>query len=223
MPRLRLGVALLVPPPVAAEVETLRRACGDPAVARIAAHLTLVPPVNVREDRLDDALVVLRSAATASRPITVTLGPPATFLPANPVLYLGTHGDVDAIWALRHRVFAEPLTRPLTWPFFPHVTVRDGGEPDDLEASARVLGAYRADVTFEAVHLLQEARDEAGVRVWRPIADAALAAPAVVGRGGLELELGVTEARTPRRSPSRPGNGQRAPRSTTRLPAVIWR
>ena len=175
----------------------LRRACGDHDVGRIAPHCTLVPPVNVGRDRLEDALVVLRAAASATPPITVTLGPVATFLPVNPVLYLEMGGEVEAVRALRDRVFAEPLARTLTWPFHPHVTVLDGGDPDHLEAAVRAFAGYRAEVTFEGVHLLQERRDERGRRVWRPLADAALAAPAVVGRGGLALELTVGEALDP--------------------------
>ena len=176
----------------------LRRACGEPEVERIAPHCTLVPPVNVREDRLDDALAVLRAAAAATRPLTVTLGPPATFLPVNPVLYLTVGGEVEAVRALRDRVFLEPLARSLTWPFHPHVTVRDGGEPADLEAAAQALAGYRADVTFEGVHLLQERRDDEGRRMWRPIADASFGPPAVVGRGGLELELTVADQLDPK-------------------------
>ena len=193
MPRLRLGVALLVPRPVAGEIDVLRRACGDQAVGRIAPHLTLVPPVNVREDRVDDALGVLRSAAAATRPITVTLGPLTTFLPTNPVLYLAVGGEVEAVGALRRRVFVEPLARSLTWDFHPHVTVVDGAEPDRLDAASTALAGYRAEVTFSQVHLLQERRDEAGIRVWHPVADVALGAAAVVGRGGLELELAVSD------------------------------
>ncbi|CAN5792841.1 hypothetical protein BH24ACT2_BH24ACT2_19010 [soil metagenome] len=182
---------------MADEVDVLRRACGDDEPARIGPHLTLVPPVNVREDRLGDALAVLRSAAGRTRPITVTLGPPATFLPVNPVLHLGVGGEVDAVRALRDRVFVEPLARSLTWPFHPHVTVRDGGEPERLEAAVTALAGYRVEVVIERVYLLQEERDEQGQRVWRPLADAALGAPAVVGRGGLELEVAVTEQLDP--------------------------
>ncbi len=182
---------------MADEVDVLRRACGDDEPARIGPHLTLVPPVNVREDRLGDALAVLRSAAGRTRPITVTLGPPATFLPVNPVLYLGVGGEVDAVRALRDRVFVEPLARSLTWPFHPHVTVRDGGEPERLEAAVTALAGYRVEVTFERVHLLREERDDEGRRRWCPLADATLAAPAVIGRGGLELELTVTDALDP--------------------------
>ncbi|MBW3611261.1 MAG: GNAT family N-acetyltransferase [Actinobacteria bacterium] len=193
MPRLRLGVALLVPRPLCGEIDVLRRACGEGDVGRIPPHITLVPPVNVHQDRVADALAVLRSAAALSRPMTVTLGPPATFLPVNPVLYLRVGDGVEAVQALRDQVFVEPLARSLTWPFHPHVTVRDGGDPPRLEAAAAALADVRAEVTFERVHLLQEVRDDADARVWRPIADAAFSAPAVVGRGGLELELAVSE------------------------------
>ena len=197
MPRLRLGVALLVPPPVAGEVDVLRRACGDQTLERIAPHCTLVPPVNVREERLDEALALLRRVAAATAPITVTLGPPATFLPDTPVLYLALSSGAEAVREVRDRVFVDPLARGLTWPFHPHVTLRDGGAPARLTAAVEALADYRAEVTFEGVHLLQEQRDDAGRRVWRPLADASFGRAAVVGRGGLELELSGTERLDP--------------------------
>lgn len=197
MPRLRLGVALLVPPPVAGEVDVLRRACGDRSIDRIPPHCTLVPPVNVRQDRLEDALHVLRTAARATPPLPVTLGPPTTFLPDNPVLYLAVAEGEEGVHRLRDRVFVEPLSRPLTWPFAPHVTLVDEGPPSRLAAAVEALSDYRAAVTFTSVHLLQEQRDGQGRRVWRPIADATLARPAVVGRGGRELELSVGEQLDP--------------------------
>jgi 2'-5' RNA ligase len=190
VPRLRLGVALLVPPPVGAEVDGLRRACGDGALGRIPPHCTLVPPVNVREDRMSDALAHLRAAASVTRPFTVELGPAESFLPDSPVLYLAVGGDgLDALVLLRDRVFSEPLSRPVTWPFVPHVTLAEEMEARRIEASVRALANYRAEVTFDRVHLLEEGDG----RVWTPIADIEFAAPAVVGRGGLELELAVSD------------------------------
>jgi ribosomal protein S18 acetylase RimI-like enzyme len=90
---------------------------------------------------------------------------------------------------VRERVFVPPFERPLTWPFVPHCTLLDGGDPARLEAGVSVLGDYRAEVVVDRLHLLEERRRDDGVRVWEPVADAVFEAPAVVGRGGLELEI----------------------------------
>ena len=194
MPRVRLGVALLIPPPLAGELDALRRAVGDGTYGRVPVHLTLVPPVNVNRDRFEDALRVLRRAASEFRPFTVRLGSPATFLPANPVLYLPLvgHGRA-AVFALRERVFQEPLARPLSWPFVPHVTLADEADPERISAAELALADLSAEVTFERVHLLQETPG----RVWEPVADAPFCPPAVVGRGGLAVELTVVEGLDP--------------------------
>lgn len=185
-------MALLLPPPIDAEVDGLRRALGDGTLGRMPAHLTLVPPVNVREDRLGEALAVLRTAATATRPFRLTLGPTATFLPDNPTLYLSVADD-GSVRALRDRVFVDPLARALTWPFVPHVTLADEADPDRIAAALPALADYRVQVRMDRVHLLREGPG----RVWAPIADAPFAPPAVIGRGGLPVELTVTESLDP--------------------------
>ncbi len=166
----------------------MRRALGDRSLGRVPPHITLVPPVNVRSDELSRALAVLRAAAGATpSPLTVELGPPTTFLPANPVLYLPVGGDLGASTDLRRRVWEPPLTRTLTWPFVPHVTLADDADPQRLEAACVALAGYRATVSFDRVHLLVEHRP--GPQ-WRPLADVAFGAPAVVARGGpLAVEL----------------------------------
>jgi 2'-5' RNA ligase/GNAT superfamily N-acetyltransferase len=172
-------------------VDGLRRAVGDKSLGRVPPHLTLVPPVNVRGERLEDALAVLRAAAAETPAVLrLTLGGVATFLPANPVLYLSVSGDRASLDRLRDRVFAEPLARPLTWPFVPHVTLADDADPVVLSAAPAVLAGYsRVSVPIDRVYLLEEVRVE-GHRVWRPVADVAFGPPAVVGRGGpLALEL----------------------------------
>ena len=194
VPRVRLGVALLLPAGAAAEIEVLRRALGAGAAGpRVAPHLTLVPPVNVAEERLGEAEAVVRAAAAASRPIATVLGPPTTFLPVNPVLYLavGPPAAVAAVEALRDRVFTDPLARHLTWPFVPHVTLVDGGSEDRIAAAATALADHVVPVTFDAVALLREQRDDDGVRSWRPLLEARFGGPSVVARGGLQLELEV--------------------------------
>ena len=193
MAKMRLGVALLMPPPLDREVDTLRRATGDGTFGRVPPHCTIVPPVNVRADRLEDALRVLRAAAAATRPFEAQLGPPTTFLPDNPVLYLPFEAGAAAVAALRQRVFEDPLARPLTWPFVPHVTVADEADPERIATAQVALCDYRTDVSFDRVHLLQEGPG----RVWAPVADFRFETPAVVGRGGVEVELTVSEALDP--------------------------
>jgi 2'-5' RNA ligase len=189
MARQRLGVAVLVPAPVDAEVDGMRRALGDGALGRIAAHLTLVPPVNVPADRVGDALDVLRSAAAATAPLRLRLGPATTFQPVNPVVYLAVGGDVDGLHALRDRAFRPPLERPLTHPFVPHVTLADEVAPERIPAALAALADYAVDVTVDRVYLL---REEPG-RLWRPIADAPFGPPPVIGRGGLPVEVAVSD------------------------------
>jgi 2'-5' RNA ligase/L-amino acid N-acyltransferase YncA len=192
MPRRRVGVVLLIPEPVAGEIDVLRRALGEADVGRIAPHLTLVPPVNVADADFDGALDRLRDAAHRTSSLHLKLGPPATFLPTNPVLYLGITGDVAGVDRLRDRVFRPPLERHLTWPFHPHITVLDGGDPERIRAAVGVLADWTASITVERAHLLEERHRDDGSRYWEPVAEARFEEPAVIGRGGLELHLEVT-------------------------------
>jgi 2'-5' RNA ligase len=134
------------------------------------AHLTLVPPVNVPQERYEDAFALLAGAASATQPFTVQLGAPATFLPDSPTLYLPVADeDRPALATLRTLLFREPLKRPLTWPFVPHITIGDDIPPGRIEAALIALRCYSAQVAFDRVHLLREFN-----HVWRPVADAQL-------------------------------------------------
>jgi len=191
MARQRLGVALLIPPPVGTEIDALRKALGDDDIDRVGPHLTLVPPVNVRDDEVDAAVAALHTAAGATPPLRLVLGPVATFAPVSDTLHLAIGGDVERLHALRDAVFVPPLERPLSNPFVPHVTLIE--RTARIEEGLAVLAGYQAEVVLDRVHLLREERTDEGRRTWRPIAESVLGAKtAVVGRGGLELELTPT-------------------------------
>lgn len=210
-----------MPPPARVEIDALRRACDDGALGAIAAHLTLVPPVNVRADQVGAALDVVRAAAATTRPFSVTLGPPATFAPVSPVLYLAVGGTgAGAVAALRDAVFTPPLARPLTHPFVPHVTLADEMPPPRLDAAVAALAGYVRDVTFDRVHVMEEVG-----RVWEPFAEVPFGTPAVASRGPLALRLDVSSVAGPearalgsREWPLVPGVGVRTP-----LVVTAWR
>lgn len=192
MARQRLGVVLLVPEPLATQIDGLRRALGDGALGRIPPHITLVPPVNVPERDLPGAFAVVRRAAADLTPLSLRLGPVATFAPVNPVAFLSVDGDaaqVAALEQLRATCLAGPFDRPQAHEFVPHVTIADELAAHRLGAVGAVLSDLSADVTIDRVHVLCE---QPG-RVWVPIADAVLGQPpAVVGRGSLPLEMHVS-------------------------------
>lgn len=192
MARQRLGVVLLVPQPLATQIDGVRRALGDGALARIPPHITLVPPVNVAERDLPAAFAAVRSAAAASPPLALRLGPVTTFQPVNPVAYLAVDGAapmMEALVSLRAACLTGPLERSQDHDFVPHVTVADEQTPARLEAAVTALKSFSADVTIDRVHVLAE---QPG-RVWVPIADMPLGdREAVVGRGSLPLELVVS-------------------------------
>jgi 2'-5' RNA ligase/GNAT superfamily N-acetyltransferase len=194
MARQRLGVVLLVPQPIATQVDGIRRALGDGALPRILPHITLVPPVNVADRDLSKAFATVRAAAAAVPPLALRLGPVATFAPVNPVAYLEVGGEssvLEDLDRLRIACTGGPLERAQDHDFVPHVTVADALAPERLDAVAGVLADFTAEVTIDRVHVLAE---QPG-RVWRPVADAVLGErPAAVGQGSLPLDL-VTSGR----------------------------
>lgn len=187
MARIRLGAVVVAEGQLATELDGLRRALGDVGIERVPPHVTLVPPVNVHERDHAAALEVMRSAAAATEPFTLELGPVTTFDEASPVIHLAVTGD-DVV-ALRERTFVAPLARSLTYAFVPHLTLVPEAGRERIAAAIAALADYRATMPVRRLALLAERRLDEGGRVWEPYADALLDAEAIVGRGGLELRL----------------------------------
>lgn len=194
--RHRIGVVLLVPQPLATELDGLRRALGSSERERVPMHLTLVSPTNVRDRELLLALDVVRGAAAESSPLALELGPATSFVPVTPTIHLEVGGPgLAALEKLRAAVTAAaPLDRPDEHPWIPHVTIaQEVGPPERIDPAIATLAGWRATVTIDRVHVLRQQPD----RVWVPVADAALGGPAVTGRGGVEVVLSVTDRPDP--------------------------
>jgi len=166
--RRRFAVALVLEPPVATEVDGLRRALGDRQLGKIDPHITLVPPINLHDDDIADALAVVQAAARRSAPMRLAIGPVETFSEASPVRFLA----VDP-WApvteLQRACWAGVLHREEKRPFHPHVTVDiDGGVTGGPDPALELLAGYRAEVLLDRVTVLENvtADDPALKRVW---------------------------------------------------------
>jgi len=184
--RHRLGVALMAGPPLADELNGLRRALGDSSVGRIGPHVTLVPPVNVKAADLAVASAVVRKAAHGQPgPLDLVLGPVRAFLPVSPVLYLAVSGPgASDLACLQAAVHSGPLDRTSRWPWEPHLTVADDVPEATAQAALGALHPMALPFLAERVVLLEELDHR-----WSPLDDACLGPPAVVGRGGRELEI----------------------------------
>jgi 2'-5' RNA ligase/GNAT superfamily N-acetyltransferase len=193
----RLAVALVMPRPVASEIDGMRRAFGvDPAY--IPPHITLVPPVNVDSAQMGEVLSGLRDAGDAAgAPLFLDLGPLDTFLPSNPVLFLRVGGELDRLGELRRRCLSGRLDRPDPRPFVPHVTITRGLSSDDDATARRMLGGFRTQVELDRLHLLVQVTTDVQGRHWTPTADVLLAPRHTVGTGGLEVELTTTQIADP--------------------------
>ena len=202
--RQRLGVVLLVPQPLATEIDGVRRALGDGALDRIAPHITLVPPVNVAERDLPRAFTLVRTAASTIAPLTLRIGPVATFAPVNPVAYLQVGGEpqvLEALERLRSSVPPGPARAPVRARVRPPRHGRRTSWP--RTASTRSPSCSPTSRSRRRSTGCTCSPSCPG-RVWQPVADAPLGErPAVVGRG--QPAAGAHRDRTPRRG------GRRAP------------
>ena len=228
MPRVRLAVALLVPEPAATEIDGLRRALGDPGIAKVVPHITLVNPVNVAVDRLPDVLADLRQAAASTPPIDVRLGHPATFSPVSPVVYLPVEGDradvIDEVReVLRSGVLGASRSPRLRSSRHDH---RGSRLPERIEAALTRSRSTSVDVRIDRLHLLQDQR--AGPAAVEPGGDAVFEVPLVVGTGGLPMEIASSALADPevatlfvdepleRTDRARPDRGRRPTRARDR-------
>jgi len=170
---------------VSTEIDGLRRALGEGVPPRVAPHITLVPPVNVSAAAFPAALDVVGDAAASSPPLRLVLGPPATFWPETPVVYLAVGGDDADVHRLEAAVGVGAWRRPTTRPFVPHVTLAPDVDAEVIPSALIVLAGYRREVTVSAVHVLREEPD----RSWVTVAAFELSGRRVVARGGLEVVL----------------------------------
>jgi 2'-5' RNA ligase len=164
-----VGVAIGIPQPWGAELDTYRASTGDPAAAMIPAHVTLLGPTVLPisptiDDEIDRHLC---AAARAHRPFTLHLRGTGTFRPVSPVVFVALAAGIAECERLADSVRSGPLRRELAYPYHPHVTVaHDVPEPAMDDVFERLAG-YTA--RFEVYHFTRY--EHSGDGHWKPIRD----------------------------------------------------
>lgn len=150
---LLIGVAVAVPDPWGGELEAWRADLGDPQAGSIPAHITVLPPMRVDEDALDEVEQHLAAAASSVPAFEVRLRGTATFRPVSPVVFVALSAGISGCEALEAAVRRGPLVRELDHPYHPHVTVAHDLPDDVLDRAESGLAAYAADFTVREVVL----------------------------------------------------------------------
>lgn len=168
-----IGVAIGIPEPYASELQGWRERLGDPYASGIPPHVTLLPPTVVRSSRLAEVEEHLRAVAERHAPFTMHLRGSGTFRPISPVVFVPLAQGIGECERLEADVRGGPLTREVSFPYHPHVTVAHDLGEDVLDQAYEDLASYDARFQVWGFTLFEKGRDE----VWRPQRDFPFATP----------------------------------------------
>ena len=171
MTRLTMGVAIAVPEPHGTLLREMRAAFGDPLAQTVPSHVTLLPPLEVPVDELDEICGRLDKTAGAVPAFRMRLRGTGTFRPISPVVFVSVHAGFVATEVLAGQLRRALGAPPAEFPFHPHVTVAHHLDDAALDRADATLCDFECefDVGEFALYLHD---DDAG---WEPQRQFALA------------------------------------------------
>jgi 2'-5' RNA ligase len=162
-----IGVAIGLPEPYHAELQSWRKRLGDPNAGDVPPHITLIPPTPLRSEDLPGVVQHLRKVAESEQAFHVHLRGTGTFRPVSPVVFIALAQGISACERVQAAVRTGPLTRSLAFPYHPHVTVAHDLPEPALDNAFRSLGDYEAEFDAWGFTLFERGVDGA----WRPQLD----------------------------------------------------
>jgi 2'-5' RNA ligase len=159
-----IGVALPIPEPFLGELGAYRERFGDPLAHAIVAHITLVPPMQVRDEQhIGEIIAHLTDVAASVRAFPLVLEGAGTFRPVSPVVFVPLAVGEPQVRDIEAQVRVGPLDRPLLFPFHPHVTVAHDLDEEWLDQAEEAMQSYRAAFEVGSLALFVQGPDG----VWR--------------------------------------------------------
>jgi 2'-5' RNA ligase len=165
-----IGVSVAVPEPWGSRLQDFRVANGDAQGASIPTHVTLVPPVEVADERLDAVERHLGEVAAASAPYAVHLRGSGTFRPVSPVVFVNLVAGISQTEQLAKDCRRGPLALELDFPYHPHVTVAHLDDEARLDRAFEELAGFECAFTVDEFHLYVHDAEHG----WQPTRDFAL-------------------------------------------------
>ncbi len=152
-----LGVVVNVPEPWAQLLVDWRTKVGDPQASLVPPHVTLLPPTVVPVSARGSITDHLAGVARRHPPFDVHLSGTGTFRPVSEVVFVAVARGIADCELIATDVRTGPLTRPLNFPYHPHVTVAHDVPTDMLDVAyaglADLHAEFRVDSFTEFVQL----------------------------------------------------------------------
>lgn len=165
-----VGVALPVPEPWGPHLQRLRMSYGEERARHIPTHITLLPPTPVGDRTVEELQEHLTAVAAQHPPFEVLLRGTGTFRPVSDVVFVQVAQGVANCERLERAVRQGPVSRPLDFPYHPHVTLVHDQPPVALDRAFADLAAFSCGYPVESFRLYVHHGDG----VWRTVADHAL-------------------------------------------------
>jgi len=178
MPSSRYALVSYVRNSVGEFVEQLRREL-HPTTAHMAAHLTILPPRELKGTEAA-ALEFLEEACSRAIPFNVELGDVETFLPTTPTVFIQVKHAAYRMRELHDQLCLRGLGCAENWPYIPHLTILKTEADEQARAACMVARERRARFPGKRqVHVeeLMFVREKDGS--WQDVA------PVALGRGQL--------------------------------------
>jgi 2'-5' RNA ligase len=154
-----IGVAVHVPEPWASQLQQLRADFGDPLADAIPAHVTLLPPTVVPRSQIEDIAAHLARVAMDLSSFEMVLDGTGTFRPVSPVVFVQVVTGAEGCDRLQRLVRTGPLTRSLSFPYHPHVTVAHHLPEEALDRALTTLKDFRCSFTVSGFGLFEHGHD----------------------------------------------------------------
>jgi 2'-5' RNA ligase len=165
-----IGVSIAVPEPWGSRLQDFRVDNGDAQGASIPTHITLVPPLEVDQERLVGVEEHLGAIAGRSSSYRIHLRGSGTFRPVSPVVFVNLVQGISQTEQLAHACRQGPLALDLDFPYHPHVTVAHLLDEVLLDRAFDELGDFDCAFTVADFHLYVHDPDHG----WRATRDFAL-------------------------------------------------
>lgn len=162
-----VGVAFGIPEPYSGQLQAWRDRLGDPNARSIPPHVTLLPPTVLPDDRLGETEEHLGKVAQDEQAFELHLRGAGTFQPVSPVVFVSLTAGISDCERVEAKVRSGSLTRDLSFPYHPHVTVAHDLPEPVLARAYQELAAYEARFRVWGFTLFEQGSDG----VWRPQRD----------------------------------------------------